>query len=502
MLLRRSIRLGCICSAIWWITACAGTVAPGQRDWNLKSLVKAIQKSVVTVAAYDMDGDLSAIGSGFFIDRNGTLVTSYHVLNGAYKAEIKTVDGGRYPIGAVIAGNQPVDLITVRVAIPMELAAPVILAEDEPGVADRMAVIGSPMGLAQTISEGIVSAVRQHPSNGKVYQLTAPISEGSSGSPALNLKGQVFGVVTYQSAKGQNLNFAVSVHALDTLTQVPGEISLVEWTLQKSAKDPRLAVMLCSRGMQLSIRGKYKAALDYFQKAAETNPDDPDAWHGLGGCYIGLNQPDNAIEAYRRSIAVNPDNVVPHFMLAMYYKVLKQYQQEIPSLEQVIKLAPDHMRARLELALAYGELDQTEAQIVTLKEMLKLKPDHVPALHLMGQTVGRIGRYDEALNLLSRAGELQPDNAQIQFDIGVTYHFKKLPGEEFRAYIRAIQADPRMAPAHHNIGLLFLNQGNRKLALQQYEILKGLNTELARSLFGKIYSGSTEEVTGPELIEK
>lgn len=502
MLLRRSMRLGCICSAIWWFTACAGTTAPGQRAWNLKSLVATIQKSVVTVAAYDMDGDLSTIGSGFFIDREGTLVTNYHVLDGACKAEIKTANGIRYPISAVIARNQAVDLIMVRVEIPGELAVPVALADDEPGVADRVAVIGSPMGLDQTISEGIISAVRQHPSNVKVYQLTAPISEGSSGSPVLNLKGRVFGVVTYQSAKGQNLNFAVSVRALHTLTQVPGEISLVEWTIQKSAKDPRLAVILCARGAQLSIRGKYEAALDYFQKATETNPDDPDAWHGLGSCYIGLNQPDNAIAAYRRSIAVNPDNVAPHFMLAMYYKVLKQYQHEIPSLLQVIKLDPDHMRARLELAMAYGELDRTEAQIGALKEMLKLKPDHVPALHLMGQTVGRIGRYDEALNLLTRAGELQPDNAQIQFDIGVTYHLKKLPREEFKAYIRAIQADPRMAPAHHNIGLLFLNQGNRKLALQQYEILKGLNTELAKSLFGKIYSETTEEMTEPELIEK
>jgi tetratricopeptide (TPR) repeat protein len=463
--------------------------------------VATIQKSVVTVVAYDMDGDLSTIGSGFFLDRDGTLVTSFHVLDGACKAEIKTADGSRYPIIAVIARNHPVDLMTVRVEIPRKSAVPVKMAADEPDVADPVAVIGSPMGLAQSISEGIVSAVRKHPSNIKVYQLTAPISEGSSGSPALNLKGRVFGVMTYQSAKGQNLNFAVSVHALDTLTQVPGEISLVEWTIQRSAKDPRLAVSLCARGAQLSIRGKYKAALDYFQKVTETNPDDPDAWHGLGSCYIGLNQPDNAIEAYRRSIAINPDNVAPYFMLAMYYKVLKQYQHEIPSLQQVIKLDPDHMRARLELAIAYGALDQTEAQIGTLKEMLKLKPDHVPALHLMGQAVGRIGRYDEALNLLTRAGELQPDNAQIQFDIGVTYHFKKLPGEELRAYIRAVQADPRMAPAHHNMGLLFLDQGSRKLALQQYEILKELNTELAQSLFGKIYSETAQEVTKPELIE-
>ena len=486
-----------VCLALGGLSACSTVPTRPSRAWDLKDMVAPLQKSVVMVAAYDAEDKMNTIGSGFFIDRQGTLVTNYHVLDGAYKAEVKTADGGKYAVEEVLAANQLVDLMTVRVDIPGRLAVPVVRAAQEPAVADRVVVIGSPLGLEQTISEGIISAVREHPTNGKIYQLSAPISEGSSGSPAMNLSGEVIGVVSFQSARGQNINFAVSIDALDMLTRQPGELSLAEWTIRNSGHDPAVAVSLCREGAHLSIRGKYEAALDYFQKATESNPDDAAAWRGLGSCYIGLNQPDNAVEAYHRAIAVNPDNASARFMLAMYYKVLEQYPKEVSLLLEVIGIDPANLRARFELAIAYGKLEQTGKQIDVLEQILDLNPDNVPALHLMGQTIGRAGRYDDALELLLKAVALAPENARIHFDIGVTYHLKKLPQEEMRAYIRAIQADPRLAPAHHNMGLLFLSQGNRRLALQQYEILKGLDKALAEGLFRQIYPEEIDAIRQP-----
>ena len=83
------------------------------------------------------------------------------------------------------------------------------VVEDLPSVAERILVVGSPMGLEQTVNEGIVSAVREVPSVGKILQISAPISPGSSGSPVINMKGEVIGVATFQLIEGQNLNFAI-----------------------------------------------------------------------------------------------------------------------------------------------------------------------------------------------------------------------------------------------------------------------------------------------------
>lgn len=492
------ICLTALCIVAIFACACSRTMMLEEDSWDLHKAVAPVQRSVVTVAAIGADGDVLRIGSGFFIDRDGTLVTSDHVLDGALEAKIKTSEGGIFPISAVIAYSPLVDLIKVRVQIPPGQAEPAVLAEQAPAIADRVVVIGSPMGLPQTISEGIVAAIRRHPSFGEVYQLTAPISPGSSGGPVLDLKGRVIGVVSFQTAQGQNINFAVAIKALQMMSNTISEPSIAEWTLQNDASDPGQAASLCRQGAQLSIKGKYKAALDYFQQAAAANPKDPHAWSGLGGCYIGLNQPDQAIEALNRSIAAAPDDAAGHFMLAMYFKDLEQYGQQVATLSQVIRMAPDNLRARMELADAYGRLGQTEAQIEVYKQILEIKPDHVPAMQQMGRSLGHIGRYEEALDMLHRAGTLEPDNAEIYYDMGAIYNSRNLPTEELRAYIQAIRTDPRMVPAHFSIALLFLKQGNRKLALEEYAILKDLDQDAAQRLFDKIYPDSIDKIRTTE----
>lgn len=474
-------------------SACSTVPDPSrQLPWDLKELVAPIQRSVVTVINYDVDGEVSSIGSGFFISKSGVLVTNLHVLEGAYKAEIKTLDGNQYPVSTVIARSQLIDLIKVRVDIPVSRVTPVILSRKVPAVADSIFVVGSPMGLEQTVSEGIISAVREVPAGGKILQLTAPISRGSSGGPVLNRDGEAIGVVTFQAARGQNLNFSISIDALDLLSEEGPQLSITEWTIRNSKQGPALAAALCSQGSRLTIQGEYEEALTFFQKAAEAHPDDPDAWYGLGSCYVGLDKPDDAIAAYNRPILHDPDNALAHFVLAMYYKTIGQYEQEIPSLLEVVRIDPANLRARFELGRAYGELERTEEQIDTFTEILGNNPDHIPTLLDLGATLGKVGRLDEAIAMFAKAGGLEPDNELIFYNIGVTYNRMNRSEAAIRAYTRAIRANPRMAAAHFNLGMTYLNQGRRKSALDQYEILNRLQPDAATRLFENIYPESTD----------
>jgi S1-C subfamily serine protease len=122
IMVRRGILLVAIGAAALLLVACSKAVVPEQEPWYLHNMVAPVQKSVVTVAVLDMEGNVLRIGSGFFIDRDGTLVTNDHVLDGAYRAEIKTADGDIFPIDSVIARNPLVDLLKVRVRIPRERA--------------------------------------------------------------------------------------------------------------------------------------------------------------------------------------------------------------------------------------------------------------------------------------------------------------------------------------------------------------------------------------------
>lgn len=468
--------------------ACTTGSAPSWKGARpLKDLIGPMQRSVVTVVNQDMYGRVSSIGSGFFVQKSGVLVTNYHVLEGAYTAEIRMQDGSPYPVTTVLAKNQMIDLIKVQIDIPAERVTPVRRSLDRPAVADRIVVVGTPMGLDQTVSEGIVSAIRELPTGGTVLQITAPISQGSSGGPVFNRSGEVIGVVAFQATRGQNLNFAISLDGLEMLADDPQGRSITEWTLRNSDQGPALAASLCRKGARLSIAGEYAEALTYFQKAAEASPEDPNVWYGLGSCYVGLDDHQEAIAAYRRPIERDPDDATAQFVLAMAYKATEQYDRAVPPLLAAIRIKPEEIRPRFELGRVYGLLGQTKAQIHTYRTILDQHPDHMPTLLGLAAVLGGENRHEEAIALFVHAGEVEPENPLVHYNLGVAYSQMGRTDDAIDAYTRAIRVHPGMAAAHYNLGRSYLDRGDRKRALDQYAILKELERKAADELFKKIY---------------
>jgi S1-C subfamily serine protease len=97
------------------VLALANTVGA---ETKLTRLVKKIQPAVVTVIVYNMKKEVANIGTGFFIDQKGHLVTNHHVLMGKYSADVKTLDGKTYPVTSLLAENRHADLVKVLVDIP------------------------------------------------------------------------------------------------------------------------------------------------------------------------------------------------------------------------------------------------------------------------------------------------------------------------------------------------------------------------------------------------
>src|SRR5258705_13554348 len=94
--------------------------------------------------------------------------------------------------------------------MPLERARPIELVAKLPDEGESIVVIGNPLKLEGSVSDGIVSAVREVPNSYRIIQIPAPISHGNSGSPVFNLRGQVLGVVTVKVTNGQNINPAIA----------------------------------------------------------------------------------------------------------------------------------------------------------------------------------------------------------------------------------------------------------------------------------------------------
>ena len=454
---------------------------------TLSRLVNQVQAAVVTIRTFNPEMEPIGLGTGFFINDQGHLITNFHVLEGAYAATVKTRDGQSYPVAAVLAVGENVDLMRLAVDIPVEHRRWLPVTETLPTIADQVVVVGSPLGLEQTVSEGIVSAIREVPEVGTLFQVSAPISSGSSGSPVVDRQGRVVGIVSFQSRRGQNLNFAVASRNLRRLEAVTTALSLSEWTYARIKDNPRDVQDLCRKGFSFSIRGEFKEALTYFREAVEASPDDAQAWFGLGNCYIGLEQPAEAIAAYREVIRTDPGNANAYYNLGVYYRQLGRYESAVTTFEEALAVAPDHIPSRFEMGEALHRMGRSQEAKQAFAGIVAQAPRFYPAYFRMGIVCNQLGQYEEALAAQQKVLDLKPDFAPAHFALGLVYANMGDGRREAKAYKEALRLDPDFVVAHYNLGLYYLRSGERGNALEQYKILKKLDDESANRLFDLIY---------------
>ena len=486
--LKSIVHLGIAALTAVLMGCAAGHPRPDGEHQLISRVVDGVQPAVVTIRTFDPEMKASGLGTGFFVNPQGHLITNFHVLEGAHAATVKTHDGTTHNVTHVLAANKAVDLIKLAVEIPTAKVRWLEVEPAAPDIADRVVVVGSPLGLEHTVSEGIVSAIRDIPGVGTIFQMSAPISKGSSGSPVVNDQGRVIGVVSFQAMAGQNLNFAVASDNLLKLEALAAGTSVAEWTYGQVSNKPGVVQDLCRKGVGATIRGEYNQALIYFREAVEDQPENAEAWYGLGNCYVGLDQPGEAIAAYRQVIAKDPDNPNAHYTLGHYYLTLERYTEAVNTFRTALALKADHIPARYNLALAYGQLGRREEEKDAYDDIISRAPTFWPAHFRLGLVCNELGLYTQAIAAHETVLEIKPEFAPSHYGLGRVYANLNDRARETGAYKEAIRIDPDFVPAHFQMGIVYLENGERDAALAQYKILKKLDEDAANQLFNQIYS--------------
>jgi parallel beta-helix repeat protein len=200
----RGIWLAIIAASLWG-------QAFALSDWS--TVAQRAKNSVVKIIVRTSDGE--GTGTGFVVSADGKIATNYHVIAGASKIFVKLPDGRTIGTERVVAFDKRVDLAILQVE---GVSLPPLSLDDGEAVVvgQEVCVMGSPLGLEQSFSTGVVSAKRVL-DGFEWIQITAPISPGNSGSPVMTRSGTVIGVATFTTREGQNLNFASSVKYLRML---------------------------------------------------------------------------------------------------------------------------------------------------------------------------------------------------------------------------------------------------------------------------------------------
>lgn len=194
--------------------------APVRADDGVKTpqaIARAAFPSVVMVMLREEGTDRNSLGSGFFVGE-GLVATNFHVIAGMNTGFVRVIGQERQlAIAGVVATDRAHDLAILKLAEPGGAPLPLGRVEDL-SIADKVYAIGNPHGLEGTFTEGLLSSIRRLDRE-TMLQISAPISQGSSGGPVFDDHGRVVGVAVGMLKDGQNLNFAIPVSYLQALLE-------------------------------------------------------------------------------------------------------------------------------------------------------------------------------------------------------------------------------------------------------------------------------------------
>ena len=211
-------------------------------------VVNKVFPATVLIATEDKNDQLQSLGSGFLVSPN-IIATNFHVIENSHGGYVKLVNKDEvYEIDGVVGYNIEYDLALIKIAdnsgTPLTLKSPVV------NIGQKIFAIGNPLGLEGTISDGIISGLRDF-EDFSLLQISAPISPGNSGGPVVDENGEIVGVATFTFSEGQNLNFAVPVKYLkELLNNRTPLVSLA--SLVKADSTPSMHTSIDFKGVSIS----------------------------------------------------------------------------------------------------------------------------------------------------------------------------------------------------------------------------------------------------------
>ncbi|MCK9573498.1 MAG: trypsin-like peptidase domain-containing protein [Candidatus Omnitrophica bacterium] len=332
-------------------------------DISPKEIYKRNQEAVGIVIAMDKNNKPLAQGSGFFCKSDGAFVTNIHVIKDADSVIIKLQNGAIFIVEEYIGYDNAADIVILKVDgknLPyLEFGNSYELEAGE-----EVLAIGSPRGLENSISSGIVSAIRNiEEKDFRFIQTTAEVSPGSSGGPLFNKKGQVVGVTTFIIGQGEALTFAVPIE--------------------------RVQIVL---NQQKSENLNEKA-----------NIDNNERYYYLAGIVArDVENYEDAAKYFAKAITLNQRFDKPYYELADIYDKQRKFKEQKIIFEKLVSLRPMDARAHHNYAVTLESTNEEIAAIREYKTALKFEPDNQDTLFNIGFLYILHGNYSEAKEIIAK----------------------------------------------------------------------------------------------------
>ncbi|HRH79459.1 MAG TPA: tetratricopeptide repeat-containing serine protease family protein [Thiobacillaceae bacterium] len=446
-------------------------VAPHALAKTASEVFEIASRSTVVVLAQNAKEKTSRLGSGVVL-ADGAIVTNCHTLKGGGKLSVRHQQR-EYP--AVIR-HTDWDRDVCSLSVPGLKATPVTLGNTRRlKVGAHVYAVGAPKGLELTLSDGIVSSLRQI-DGGQYIQTTTPISPGSSGGGLYDEQGRLLGLTTFYLAEGQNLNFALPVEWIEQLPE----------RHVASQQDPTAFTDWLNRALALQDAKNWPEAIRHAQRWTLAMPNSSYSWFHLGVAYGDSGQPAKAIEPFQQVLRIDPEEAKTWFNLGLAYDETWQVAKAIEAYQQSSRIDPEEAKVWYNLGNAYVDAGQMAKAVESYQQALRIDPEHAEAWNNLGVAYGESGQLAKAIVAYQRALTLNTNHAKAWSNLCAIYANSDQFTQAIEACREALRIDPDYAQAWANLGVAYRLSGQRSKVIEVYRRLQSLDKALAESFFTKV----------------
>ena len=359
---------------------------------NVAKLAAQIRPAVALLSIFGDNGKLVRTGTAFFTSRDGRLVTNWHVIEGAVNANAKLENGATYTVTGIHNSAPELDLVLLQ-AEATDVPFLVVSQKPLPEVGARIAVIGSPLGLEGTVSEGIISGQRALSKKDRLLQMTAPVSPGSSGSPVVDRNGEVIGVATFVLRESQALNFARPADYVAQLLEktAPDSEPKPLWARSTQPQNPATALTDFDAVDKALAENDFINALKILNTLAPRHSEEAILWFKFGFVYDKLGLYEDSVTAYEKALKVLPTNGVGWVNLGISLSKLKRWKEAAKAGREGIKIVPDHPQAWALLGFVAFEENSFREAVSAFEKATQLKPDEPENWRWLSICYSRVG---------------------------------------------------------------------------------------------------------------
>jgi len=304
------------------------------QNLSAEKIYKKTSDAVVVIQSYNDKDELIKQGSGVIIKDKGYVITNYHVIAGSERIEISH-NKKIIPFSDIIGIDVNKDILIIKIG-KIKVPTLKICGSNSLVVGQKIYTIGSPLGFENTISEGIISGLRNHGEMGRDFiQITASISPGSSGGAVVNDKGELIGISTLSARDGQNLNFVIPIE--DVLS-----VDLHSYSENNAYKDYEWFY----KGSNALEKDDYNNAINYFTNFIDKYSNMEGGYYleiaywGRGCAKGNLNNVNDAIQDFNKAIEINPNFQAAYYSRGIAKGRLGEYKNAIQDYNIAIQINP------------------------------------------------------------------------------------------------------------------------------------------------------------------